>query len=178
MMGKHQKKSQAGIALTEALIAIVTFLAIVFIGLAVEHKLNHTNNTANQTANSSNSNSNGSSTEYAILSPATVPSKVPECSQQITFTSGGNSGPITCSNGDLNTTEWNALDTLEPKILTLGYEASPSQVSSALCADVEANVSNPIEVTAYQIASLYYGWDFSSDPSIVIKNGTCKNQDD
>lgn len=115
---------------------------------------------------------------YKILSPATVPPKVPECSQPISFSSNGNSGPVSCANGYLNTKEWHALVGLEPKIMTLGYGPTAAQVQSTLCADVHANISNPIEETAYRISSLYYGWHFSSDPSIVIQNGTCVNVDD
>lgn len=115
---------------------------------------------------------------YATLPPAAVPSKVAECSQQITFTSNGDSGPVQCGNGDLNITEWNSLSALEPSVMKLGYNATSVQVRSALCADVHANISNPLEETAYHISVLYYGWHFTIDPSIVIQNGTCQNVDD
>jgi hypothetical protein len=115
----------------------------------------------------------GSSSAYAVLAPATVAPKVPECTQALVFSSDGNSGPIQCSNGYLNATEWNALYTLEPSVLGLGPSATAGQVQAALCADVHANLSNPIEETSYKIASLYYGWSFSTDPSAVINNGTC-----
>ena len=115
---------------------------------------------------------------YAVLSPATVPSKTVECAQSITYAGNGVPGPVQCSNGGLNSTDWNALAALEPSSLKLGYNANPSQVQTALCNDVSANISNPIELTVYQIASLYYGWSFSTNPSVVLTNGTCRNAND
>jgi hypothetical protein len=121
-----------------------------------------------------------SSNPFAVLSPASVASKTAECSQQVSYSSNGNSGPIQCSNGDLNVLEWNTLAALEPSVMTLGYGATAAQVQSALCKDAsdsssDANTSNSniIEGTTYHIAALYYGWSFSSDPSAVLSNGTC-----
>lgn len=117
---------------------------------------------------------------YAVLSPATVPSKTPECNQPISFAANGNSGPVQCANGDLNVLEWNALSALEPTVLTLGYSATPSQIQAALCSDANASNadantrnSNVIEGTVYQIAALYYGWNFSPSPSVILTDGGC-----
>jgi prepilin-type N-terminal cleavage/methylation domain-containing protein len=118
------------------------------------------------------------SSDYAVLSPASVPSKTAECSLGITYASNGVPGPVQCPNGDLNSTEWNALAALEPSVFKLGYSVNIGQVQTALCSDVAANISNPIELTVYQIASLYYGWSFSSNPSAVLTNGSCNNVDD
>jgi len=173
-------KQQGGFTISEILVAAVACLVVVIIGLTLQHKLQATNAKAQNstTHNSATSTGTRNSNEYAILAPATVPPKSPECHQQLTFSSGGDSGPVTCANGDLNVTEWNSLDTLEPTALTLGYNATISQVQTALCADVHANVSNAIEETVYQIASLYYGWHFTGNPSSVLTNGTCVNTDD
>ena len=127
-----------------------------------------------ETAPSSNAPAN----PYVALSPATVPSKAPECSQQITYSASGVVSPLTCTNGDLNVLAWNSLATLEPSVMSLGYGASSSQVQAALCSDVHANISNPIEEVSYQISALYYGWNFTTNPSAVINNGTCVNVDD
>lgn len=129
-------------------------------------------------ASSSSSPNQTTSVSYTTLSPAQVPSKVAECSQTVTYSSNGNSGPVQCSNGDLNVQEWTALAALEPTVMKLGYSATSSQVQSALCNDVSENISNPIEETVYQISSLYYGWHFSSNPEADITNGTCQNVDD
>ena len=169
-----------GFTVIDAIITVVTCLVVVFIGLTLQRALRHSgsNTPSPASGNTSPAANTGSSSQYAVLAPATVPSKTPECSQSLTFASDGNSGPVTCSNGDLNATEWNSLTTLEPSVMTLGYDATAAQVQSALCADVSANVSNPIEITVYQIASLYYGWHFSSNPAAVLENGTCENVDD
>lgn len=130
------------------------------------------------TSTSTASSTPSTSTAYATLSPASVPSKVVECNQAVSYASNGVPGPVQCTNGELNAADWKALAALEPKILSLGYGASAASVQATLCSDVKANISNPIEITAYQIASLYYGWSFSSNPSVVITNGTCRNIDD
>ncbi len=161
----------------------IAFMLVVIIGLCLsgyflfsnDHKT-PTNNSSNTQPSSTNSTSGNSA--YAVLSPATVPSKTAECSQQISFSSNGDSGPVTCSNGNLNILEWNGLSALEPSVMKLGYSATFAQVQSALCADVKENISNPIEVTTYQISALYYGWNFTSNPAAVITNGTCVNTDD
>lgn len=174
------QKQSNGFAMIESLIvACVVVVCVLGLHLILTH--HHTDNhPANSTATNTQQTSVGTSgsSSYAVLSPATVPSKVAECDQNITFTSNGNSSPIQCANGDLNVTEWNALSALEPKVMTLGYKATAAQVQAALCSDVDANVSNPIELTVYHITSLYYGWHFSTNPSVVITNGTCVNVDD
>ncbi|HUD81266.1 MAG TPA: hypothetical protein VMR08_01390 [Patescibacteria group bacterium] len=177
-------KSQPGrgFALVGALIAIILAVALGVTAYLVFHGSHQKTNqpatpavpAITQPAVSSNTPS------YAVLSPATVPSKTPECSQKLTYSGNGDSEPVQCANSDLNVTEWNALAALEPTVMTLGYDASSAQVQSALCtdardssSDANTNFSNIIEQTTYQIAALYYGWNFSSDPSVVLTNGTC-----
>jgi hypothetical protein len=117
---------------------------------------------------------------YSVLAPATVASKTAECTQAITYNSDGTSGPVACSNGDLNVTEWNALSALEPKVMSLGYSASITQVESAICSDASDSASdesttdsNLIESTTYQISAMYYGWNFSTSPTSVLTNSSC-----
>jgi hypothetical protein len=159
------------------------FIIMALISFSIFHHLHHNQNTtaSNNSSRATTSSAAGLSTnQYATLSPATVPSKAAECSQQVTFSSNGNSGPVQCSNGDLNVTVWNALATLEPSVLSLGYSASVSQIETALCNDVKSsqsdantNNSSVIEATVYQISALYYGWNFPTDPTIVLSNGSC-----
>ena len=158
----------------------VVFLVLVFMLVTFSVYSLITTNSSSTTAASTNSTTTAVSgtNAYAILKPASVPSKTAECSQTVTFSSDGDSGPVSCSNGDLNVLEWQALSALEPKVLTLGYGASESEVESTLCSDVSANISNVLETTSYQIAALYYGWNFSSDPSAVLSSGSCQNSDD
>ena len=159
------------------IVIIVIFLIVIFLVRNASQKPNDSI-TATQTSSSQASNQSTASNSFAVLSPATVPSKTAECSQAVTFAGNGSSSPITCANGDLNATEWNSLSSLEPKVMTLGYGASAAQVQSTLCSDVANNISNIIEQENYQISSLYYGWNFSSNPSAVLTNGTCQNIDD
>lgn len=171
----------AGFAVMDFLFVILGFIIIGLISyFAFNRILNGTTTSPQSHASASAPTTTNKTNPYAVLSPALVPSKTAECSQQITFASDGNSSPVKCNNGDLNVLEWNALATLEPTVLTLGYNATSSQVQAALCADVksseaDANTNNAsvIEGTVYQIAALYYGWNFSPDPSVVLTNGTC-----
>lgn len=165
-----------GFGITELLIAVAILAIIVVGGLLVYKHENKAPAGQSHTVNAQTTSVANSA--YAVLSPATVPSKTMECSLGITYAGNGVPGPVQCSNGDLNSTEWNALAALEPSVLMLGYNVNASQVQTALCNDVSANISNPIELTVYQIASLYYGWNFSSNPSVVLTNGTCNNVDD
>ncbi|HEX7368563.1 MAG TPA: hypothetical protein VF261_02810 [Candidatus Saccharimonadales bacterium] len=180
-MGSYTLRGQQnGFALSEIVIAAAACLIVVLVGLALHRRFHHTSAGAQHSATASAAApaNNHNTNEYATLAPATVPSKTPECSHKLTFSSNGNSGPVTCANGDLNTAEWTSLAALEPTVLTLGYTATAVQVQAALCADVRANVSNATEGTAYQIASLYYGWQFAANPGTVLTNGTCVNTDD
>ncbi|HUD05881.1 MAG TPA: hypothetical protein VMR18_03150 [Candidatus Saccharimonadales bacterium] len=179
-MGKLQRRS-AGFTIVEVLVLLFVVIILATISLLVIHantKPDKASSSSSSTATNKSAPSTNSS--YAILSPATVPSKTPECSQTLTYQSNGNSEPVKCANGYLNTLEWNALAALEPKVMTLGYGATESQVQTDLCSDAsdsdsDANTgsSNVIEDTTYQISALYYGWNFSSDPSVVLRNGTC-----
>jgi Tfp pilus assembly protein PilV len=172
--------SDSGFAFLEALIALVAFVAVLLIGFYVFH-IDHHTASANTTGSSKATTTKKSTTNlYAILSPATVPPKVPECSQSLTYTGNGNSGPIQCADGALNILAWNALSALEPSVMSLGYSASFSQVQAAVCSDAsdsdsDANTSNAnvIEVTTYQISALYYGWSFSQNPTAALSNGGC-----
>lgn len=177
-MGKSFKDSD-GFALIEILIAVVLVIVLLLAVHFITHSKSHaktplvTNSTNTSTYTSAN-NAN----KFATLSPAVVPAKAAECSQQLTFSSNGTSSPISCANGDLNILEWDALAALEPSVFKLGYDATSAQVQTALCSDVKTNVSNPIEESVYRMAALYYGWNFSSNPSAVLSNGTCVNVDD
>jgi hypothetical protein len=158
---------------------MVGFITMALVSFMIFHHL-HQNQNGTGSANTTSTAAGLSTNPYATLSPATVESKKAECSQAVTFASDGNSTPITCSNGDLNVTEWNALATLEPTVLSLGYNATVAQVQTALCNDVnltrsDANTDNAtvIEATVYQIAALYYGWNFTTNPTTVLGTSNC-----
>ena len=173
------QNSNAGFALLKTLVLLVVLVALGFFSHFVSHSIFKPSENSSIT-NVSSGAVTGSSTDYAVLTPATVPSKTPECSQELIYASNGNPSPISCSNGYLNILAWSALSALELKVMTLGYSATPSQVQSALCvdanaadADSKASASNAIEESAYQISAIYYGWSFATNPSVVLSNGVC-----
>jgi hypothetical protein len=173
-------RSNTGFALSELLITITTFAVIVLIGFFIIHATHDSKVTTTNVATSASATSKPQANLYAMLSPAAVPSKVPECSQALSYNSDGDSSPIQCADGSLNVLEWSALSALEPSVMSLGYSPTVAQVESALCTDArdsdsDANTdsANAIEMTTYQISALYYGWNFSSNPSVVLTNGTC-----
>jgi hypothetical protein len=167
-----------GFGAVEALITLCLILIFVFLGYYVVHRQSSGPSTGSSTGSSSTGSSSSNTSSNGVLSPATVPSKVTECTQTVSFSTDGVPSPIQCSNGDLNTYAWQSLAALEPKVLDLGYNATSQSVQATLCSDVKGNISNVIEENAYKIASLYYGWSFSINPTTVLTNGTCSNIDD
>ncbi|MGH7196061.1 MAG: hypothetical protein ACREGA_04790 [Candidatus Saccharimonadales bacterium] len=167
-----------GFGLGQLLAALFVVIILVLAGILLFHRRTAAPAATANKSGTTAIESTKQSGSYAKLAPANVPSKTAECQQKINFTNNGVAQPIKCPNGELNKLAWNSLAALEPKVMTLGYAATPSQVQAALCADVHANVSNPIEAASYQISALYYGWHFASNPSAVITGGTCRNHDD
>jgi hypothetical protein len=169
--------NKQGFVLTEIII-VTTLLVLIFGGIyLIFHS--STNSDGSKVSDTSSSK-NATNSKYSVLAPATVPSKVAECDQALTYSSDGNPSPIKCTNGSLNVLEWNALATLEPKVMSLGYSVTAPEVQSNICSDANAadadssvGASNAFEESVYQISALYYGWNFTSDPSIVLSNGTC-----
>lgn len=176
---KRKLDASSGFALYELIFILLVIIVICLAGYFIFHDL-HSTSATKPASTSSTKKSTTPTNSYAVLSPATVPSKAPECHTPITFQSNGNSGPIQCPNGDLNVTEWNALAALEPTVMTLGYTATEAQVQTALCndanaSDSDANTKNSfiVEQTVYQITALYYGWNFSSNPSTILASDSC-----
>ncbi len=184
-MGKLDNLSNntEGFSTLEIVVAIFVFIILLSIAhLLLHHKPSKTpsSSTSNSVTNQTTTPTPAPRNPYSTLSLANVPSKTPECTAALTYGSNGDPQPVQCPNGDLNVTEWNALAALEPTVMTLGYGASEAQVQTAICNDANAadedssaSSSNAIEVSVYQISALYYGWDFSSNPSVVLTNGSC-----
>lgn len=151
-----------------AFVGIIYFIYAEFIN---QPAIDNSPTTTALTPASSNSNALTSN----ILAPATVPSKISECSTPLSYASNGNPSPIQCSNGSLNILAWKALSALEPKVMKLGYSPSLSQLKTALCNDANdanvdsnSNITEPLETSIYQISSLYYGWHFSISTANVL----------
>ncbi len=105
------------------------------------------------------------STAESILPPATVPPQAPECSAQLQIGADGNAGPLTCPNGALNALAWAYFAKDDPLVMTLGPNATPDQVLQAMCSDLHTNSTGVIELSAYRLAALYYGWQFGISPT-------------
>ena len=155
--------------LLRLIVIISALVLVVFILISKGSSANSSSTALTQTSNGAVINNVNPSNPYAILSPATVASKVAECSQPVNYNSSGVPAPLQCSNGDLNVTAWNALSAQEPKVMSLGYDPSVSALQSAFCSDLNAAASdsapgadNGIETAVFQISSLYYGWSFGS----------------
>lgn len=173
------QKNEIGFSVVEAITLVVIVVLIGMVGW-LAYKYEHQTTTATTTTTSSTKSKSITNTasSYAVLPPATVPSKLAECSQQLTISQDGNAIPVTCSNGDLNILEWNYLKGVSssrmPLIMTLGYNATNSQVQTATCSDLASgDTSYPIEGSTYQISALYYGWNFSDPLAAEVQNGNC-----
>ena len=176
MISRLNNSGQSSIAST-LIITVLAFIAIIAGGYIVYFQFNSPSNKVLPTSAPISSSSSVNSS-YAILKPAIVPSKIIECSATLSYDSNGNPSPIQCSNGGLNILAWNALAALEPTVMKLGYTPSAAQVQAAICIDGNAAnqdstsaISAPIETTAYQLASLYYNWSFSLNPTALLTHG-------
>lgn len=160
--------------------AAFVVLIIAIYAVLNNHQSSQASDIKMTSADASSNISKSASNSYAVLAPATVPSKTAECSTPLTYNSNGTSGPLQCTNGDLNVLEWNALSALEPKVMTLGYSPTIAQVQADLCSDASDSASdesvtdsNLIEALTYQITAAYYGWTFSPSPTSVLTNASC-----
>jgi hypothetical protein len=106
----------------------------------------------------------------SVLTPATVPPSVPECTRQLQFGADGSAGPLLCPNGDINVLAWRwyatglGANTSPFTVMALGPDATPVQVGQAMCADLPRG-SIPTVTDAYHLAVAYYGWSFGYDLS-------------
>jgi hypothetical protein len=108
-----------------------------------------------------------------VLSPATVPPVVGLCSAQLSYAADGNASPLFCSNGEINKSAWNYFAKVNLRVMTLGPNASPGDVSAAVSADMNGSSTGPIECSAYELAAVYYGWSFGVDPTSDAITGGC-----
>lgn len=165
-------------AATPIIIASVSFISVVIVGYLIYASLNTKTTNVATPQDYKTSTSKTDNTTYAILKPASVPSKLAECSATLSYDSNGNPSPIQCSNGALNIQAWNALAALEPTVMKLGYSPTQKQVQNGICLDGNAAnqdstaaISAPLETSVYQLSSLYYGWHFSINPTQLLTSG-------
>ncbi len=175
-MSKLFVKNYQGSAST--LFSIIAFSSIVVLAIGYFIFLQFQSSALPVTSPKTSTSTTTTTTSFAILNPATLPPKIPECNSPLSYATNGNPSPIQCADGSLNIQAWNALAATEPTVMKLGYNPTKSQVETAICADANAAnedqsaaVTAPIETTAYKIASLYYGWHFSINAMAMINAG-------
>jgi hypothetical protein len=96
------------------------------------------------------------------LSPAPSVSTVSICAQTLYLYEDATFAPLTCGGGaEVNVVAWSRSAGISPVMLSLGPDATPGAVLGAFCADVQRDSTNPLELEAYSLASLYYRWPFT-----------------
>jgi hypothetical protein len=98
----------------------------------------------------------------------------PESCGALNYGADGSAGPITCPDGRPNAAAVTYYEKGGFKLLGLGANASPVDVTNAICADLRGNVTtNVIEQEVYNLMAAGMDWHFGLDPSSVIQNGGC-----
>ena len=110
-----------------------------------------------------------------VLRPATVPPAVGLCTQQLSYAADGNASPLFCPSGEINRLAWKYFADLNLLVMALGPNAKSSDVEAAVASDLNGS-TGPIECSAYQLAAVYYGWTFGSDPTRSVLTGGCPIQ--
>jgi hypothetical protein len=120
------------------------------------------------------SSSAGNQSSQMALSPAGVPPKIGLCRQQLQIGANGNAGPIKCGDGRLNQLAWEYFAKLNLNVMAVGPNVLPDQVLRVMCSDVTSGGSTRvIEITAYNLSALYYGWNFGISPLDEFLTGNC-----
>lgn len=172
-MKKNQ--AQSGFGKIDVILSVV---AVILLGLIVGIVISHTTKPAKTAASSKSINHTkpkynfDPKDTYATLSPAISPSNKAECAQAVTTAQNGSPVPVTCANGDLNISEWQALEKIYPaSVMVLYPSASLVTIEKTVCIDLSSGkTSVPIEDSAYHIASLYYGWKYQAN---LVANDKC-----
>jgi hypothetical protein len=104
--------------------------------------------------------------------------RVVACRLRLTVGQDGNAFPLFCSDGDVNLTAWDYFAPIDPRIMSLGGDASYAQFQSAYCADMRSGSTFPIENSGVQLAGRSHGWRFSvvsllNDDTSWQMDGSC-----
>lgn len=86
-----------------------------------------------------------------------------ECTLPLTNDADGNVTPLLCATGGVNTSAWqhyaSGRSGVTPKLLTLGRDATSTQVFNAMCSDYTSIYKTyPLTISAEKLAQAYYGW--------------------
>ena len=89
----------------------------------------------------------------------------PESCGALNFAADGSAGPVTCPDGRPNLAADRYYRQLHLKVLNLGADASPGDVSVAICQDFATkNTDGGIEASAAELAQAEENWHFVISP--------------
>jgi hypothetical protein len=109
-----------------------------------------------------------------VLPPAPGPPVAGLCSAQLSYGADGGVSPLFCSNGDINRLAWKYFADKRLMVMGLGIFAADTDVATAIRQDLGGQATSQVECSAYQLASVYYGWGFGVDPTIGVLAGGCR----
>ena len=140
------------------------------------HRVSRTTSEANTSTTMSASTTTPVQTLRTVLAPATTRPVGNECMLQLTYDADGNVSPLLCPGGGVNVLAWQhyaegSIGNGPPRpsmVMELGPYASPPQVYEAMCSDY-ANLfgTNPLTISAEELAVAYYGWTFAGDDPVM-----------
>ncbi|MGA7912895.1 MAG: hypothetical protein WCC30_15305 [Candidatus Dormiibacterota bacterium] len=116
---------------------------------------------------------NHSSPSPEVLPPAPGPPVSGLCTEQLTFLADGSVSPLFCSNGDVNRIAWRYFADKDLTVMGLGIFAADTDVATAIRQDLSGHATGAVECSAYQLASVYYGWGFGVDVTTGVLTGGC-----
>jgi hypothetical protein len=90
----------------------------------------------------------------------------------IAYGADGTAGPLFCSNGQPNPPVLAYYRHMQLGVMTLGTDATPTQVLNTMCADLPHS-SFPIETDAYDLAAELKQWSFGINPAQEMTQGGC-----
>jgi hypothetical protein len=112
------------------------------------------------------STSHGSApTDTVTVTKSAVPlngQQEPQACARLTIGPDGNFGPAICPDGHPNSAAVDKLRDAGYVTIDLDPNATPSQVTAALCAD-NATLTNPLRLTLYRTAAALNRWNFAID---------------
>jgi hypothetical protein len=108
-----------------------------------------------------------------VLPPAPGPPVGGLCTEQLTSLPDGSVSPLFCSNGDVNRLAWRYFAHKDLAVMGLGIFAADTDVATAIRQDLSGHATDAVECSAYQLASVYYGWGFAVDPTSGALTGGC-----
>jgi hypothetical protein len=86
----------------------------------------------------------------------------------------GSTGPLICPDGGLNALAWLLVQSGSPRVLSAGPGVSFKNLQTALCMDLNlSHAKVPQEISAYELAAAYYGWNFATDPTGILATPGC-----